>query len=347
MLIEISKKGRSYSFDAAADEKLLFAGLRAGVPLPYECTTGTCGSCRARLKSGQLDHGWPDAPARKNFKAGRQELLMCQASARSSCQLGVPADIQPFRDDDLRPDHYQGTISSRTRLTADVLRFEVKLSASASFHAGQFFVLRTPAVGGYRAYSMVNYSPQTNCLEFIIKRKPGGAFSNWMFDQNQTNASLDLFGPIGRATFHADERHHLFMIAGGSGIAGLLSILEHACSLDYLRSRKATLFFGVRTWSDVFFLERLIAMRERFAGNLAIHIVASEQHPKDAPPVAMDALSTGYGLVHEEAVKALSVDTENTMVYVAGPQPMVDASIKALIIEAKLAPQLIRYDKFS
>ena len=347
MLIEIAKKDRCHRFEASAGEKLLFAGLRAGIPLPYECATGTCGSCRARLKSGHLEQGWLQAPGRKNFKAGRGEFLMCQAIAQSDCRVGVLPEIQPFRDDDLCPEHYRGAVSSRSWLTVDVLHFDVKLPVPVRFHAGQFFVLRAPTVDGYRAYSMVNYSPQTDRLEFIIKRKSGGAFSEWMFDRDQTNTPLDVFGPLGRATFHEDESCNLFLIAGGSGIAGLMSILEHASSLDYLRNHKATLFFGVRTWNDVFFLDRLIAMCERFADNFTAHIVVSEPHLGAGRPSFVKSLSTAHGLVHEVAVKALPAPVANTMVYVAGPQPMVDASLRSLVIESKISPQSIRYDQFT
>ena len=37
MLIEIEKKSQTYRFEAAEGEKILYAGLRAGVPLPFEC----------------------------------------------------------------------------------------------------------------------------------------------------------------------------------------------------------------------------------------------------------------------------------------------------------------------
>ena len=345
--IDIAARGRRFHFDAPAGEKVLFAGLRAGIPLPHECATGTCGSCRGRLKSGQIDAGWLQAPGRKRFKPGGGELLMCQAVAQSPCRLAVASDMQPFRKDDLRPAHYRGTIAGCAKLTADVLRFDVTLSAPARFHAGQFFVLRAPTVNGYRAYSMVNYRAPAERLEFIIKRKPHGAFSNWLFDADQTGASIDLFGPLGRATFHQDESCDLFMIAGGSGIAGLLSILEHACSAGYLRDHKAALFFGVRTWDDVFFVDRLASMRQRAGRHLTVHITVSEQNPAQPRPENLSAFSTSHGLVHQAALKALPADAADTMVYVAGPPPMVDASLAALIAEARVAPRMIRYDKFT
>ena len=72
-------------------EKILFAGLRARVDLPYECGTGTCGTCKARLVDGRLDDGWPEAPGRKYLK-GAGEFLMCQCAAPSD----VTAEVASF-----------------------------------------------------------------------------------------------------------------------------------------------------------------------------------------------------------------------------------------------------------
>ena len=42
------------------------------------------------------------------------------------------------------------------------------------------------------------------------------------------------------------EKKNLLMIAGGTGIAGLMSILNHADQLSYFENYKIDLFFGVR-----------------------------------------------------------------------------------------------------
>ncbi len=48
MRIQVNARNRGYEFDARPGEKLLHAGLRGGIDLPYECSTGTCGTCKAR-----------------------------------------------------------------------------------------------------------------------------------------------------------------------------------------------------------------------------------------------------------------------------------------------------------
>ena len=56
MRTQINARNRAYQFDTAHGEKILFAGLRQGIDLPYECATGTCGTCKTAVLSGEADH---------------------------------------------------------------------------------------------------------------------------------------------------------------------------------------------------------------------------------------------------------------------------------------------------
>ncbi len=347
MLIEIEKKSQTYQFEANPGEKLLYAGLRAGIPLPFECATGTCGTCKARVNNGDVDEGWPQAPGKARFTPAKREILMCQCTAQSACNIIVPARIAPFREDDFNPDHHRGKITQYEKLTAEVLRFEVSLPNETEYHAGQFFVLNPPKIEGFRAYSMVNYSPKTATLKFILKQTPGGTFSKWAFEANRTAEEIDLFGPLGHATFHADEGHELFMIAGGSGVAGLMSILEHGKQIGYFKNHRADLYFGVRTPGDLFFKDRLIEIKNQFPKNIGIHVVFSNGPPTMQQLKGNDGLVYAHGMVHQHALPAVPEAGGNSMFYLAGPAPMVDALIRPLILEAKVPTDRIRYDKFS
>src|SRR5215468_3784467 len=80
----VNGKNGARDFECGAGEKILHAGLRSGVALPYECATGTCGTCRARLVSGHAESQWPEAPGRRYFK-NEADLLMCQCVAHDDC----------------------------------------------------------------------------------------------------------------------------------------------------------------------------------------------------------------------------------------------------------------------
>ena len=62
---------------------------------------------------------------------------------------------------------------------------------------------------------------------------------------------------------------------------------------------------------------------------------------------AHPALAFEHGLVHEVAGKAMQGKYQNVRAYLAGPPPAVDASIRMLLLQAKLPADHIRYDKFS
>lgn len=347
MTITLQTKSGEFSVEAAVDEPVLHAGLRAGLSLPYECATGTCGTCRARVMTGDVGFGWEDAPGAAKIKREKGDVLMCQAVAHGNCLLRIPSETPPIDAKADLPRRLQGRVDLVAGLTRDVIHVEIGLSETVTFEAGQFMVVKAPAVVGGRAYSMVNYAEKTDRLRFVIKHKPAGIFSDWLFENEVLGAELELFGPLGRATFRPEEKHDLLCIAGGSGIAGLMSILDHAVSVDHFRDHKGQLFFGVRTLADGFYLAELASLVDKADGALDVTLVLSDEaaptntHP-DFPKVRL-----AEGFVHEAAARLIDGPADNTLGFVAGPPPMVDGAIRVLITEARLTPGRIRYDKFS
>src|SRR5215207_4862714 len=80
MKIAVSARNGSCDFECAAGEKILHGALRSGVELPYECATGTCGTCKATLVSGRHESHWPEAPGHRYLK-NTAEFLTCQSVA--------------------------------------------------------------------------------------------------------------------------------------------------------------------------------------------------------------------------------------------------------------------------
>ena len=92
MRIRVKARNRSLEFEAAAEEKILYAGLRRQARLPYECASGTGGTCKARLVEGEIDDGWPGAPGRK-FCREEKDFLMCQCTARTDLSIEVGGNV--------------------------------------------------------------------------------------------------------------------------------------------------------------------------------------------------------------------------------------------------------------
>ena len=345
MKVSVNARNRAYRFDASADEKVLYAGLRSGVDLPYECGSGTCGTCRARLVAGEVHDAWPEAPGRKFLKAA-DEVLLCQCEARSDLMLEVASFVRGMDSRAFMPGSFRGRIERMRPLTQDVVHLVVGLDRPIDFDAGQFVMARASGVPGYRGWSMVNYARQCGQVEFVVKKKPGGGISEWLFGAAAEGDTLDLFGPLGRATFHPGLAKDILCIAGGSGIAGMMSIVAHAAQEGYFAQHRGDLFFGVRTMKDAFFLEELADLAERCGPGFSVTLALSDEAPPDSPAPANARIAFDQGLVHEVAQRRMEGRYQNVRAYVAGPPPAVDASIR-MLLKARLSTENIRYDKFS
>jgi toluene monooxygenase electron transfer component len=343
MKIVVNARNGTREFECAPGEKILHAGLRSGVELPYECGTGTCGTCKARRVSGRTTTGWPDAPGHRYLKS-EAELLTCQSVAHEDCVLEVGPLKEPTTP---APRGLTGLVRRCRRLTHDVLAFDLELDAPIDFEAGQFALLTVPGIGGARAYSMVNFDRATKRLEFVVKKKPEGRVSEWLFGGDVEGTRLDVFAPLGHATFSPGLPRHLLCIAGGSGIAGMMSILARACQDDHFGQRDGHVFFGVRTARDAFFLDELEALRARGRDRLSVTIALSDEDVPAELAAAYPRFGFARGFVHAVAGEQMKGRFAEVRAYMAGPPPMVDAGLRLLLREARLPPADIRYDKFS
>ncbi|MBN8578568.1 MAG: ferredoxin--NADP reductase [Cytophagales bacterium] len=113
------------------------------------------------------------------------------------------------------------------------------------YKAGQFLTLIASVNGKdvRRAYSL-NSSPVTDPdLSVTVKRVEGGLLSNWLPDNLKVGSKLKVMEPMGQFTteFRKENKRHLVMFAGGSGITPIMSIIktllveepQSICSLVY------------------------------------------------------------------------------------------------------------------
>lgn len=346
MRVQINAKNRSHAFEAGGDERILYAGLSDGIDLGYECASGTCGSCKARVVSGEVRDAWPEAPGKKYLK-GNDQVLMCQCRAASDVVLEVGNFVHTMEPGAILPESMKGRVSKARMLTHDVMHLVVTTERPMDFDAGQFVMLQFAGVPGYRAWSMVNYERRGSNLEFVVKKKPGGGVSERIFNDLPEGAEVDLYGPLGHATFYPGTDRDLLCIAGGSGIAGMMSILSRATQDGYFSRHTGDVFFGVRTMKDAFFLEEFSRHVELSEGRLKVTVALSDEAVPASAATDWPLLAFEQGFVHEVAGRLMQGRYQNVRAYLAGPPPAVDATIRLLLMQARLTADNIRYDKFS
>jgi len=343
--VELVTPDGSVAYTARPGERLLYAGLRAGVPLPYECASGTCGECRARLLEGEVRDLWPQAPAGRQLRRARNEILLCQSAACGHARLQVRR-LPGTGGRGIRPIALAGILSRVRRLTPEVMEIVVEPERPMRFAAGQFVLVQVPGVAGYRAYSMVNDDDPAPTLTFLVRRKPGGGVSEWLFGGDRRGSRLDLFGPLGKAVFDPRAAGDVVCIAGGSGIAGMMAIARRAVAGNGGPQRSVEVFFGVRNDAELFYAEELGALSGRAAGRLSVTVAFSEGAPRRGLESVHPGLAFDAGLVHEVALRRMRSDPSTATAFLAGPPPAVDAGIRGLVAAAKFPLERIRFDRF-
>jgi toluene monooxygenase electron transfer component len=196
---------------------------------------------------------------------------------------------------------------------------------------------------------MTNYEPGTTSLDFVIKRKPGGKLSEILFDsEDLSSKKINIFGPLGKAYYETHNPNDLICIAGGTGVAGMLSILKSFVANNENSGKNAQLFFGVRKNQDLFFGNELHNLVAQGKGAINVYVAISDDDVDKNLKEKFPLLSFEKGLVHEVALQKLkNSELLSSVAYLAGPPPLVNACIKMFLLEFKFKSNRIFFDKFS
>lgn len=320
-------------FSVCAEEDTLLRGaLRAGVGLPHECSVGGCGGCRFELVDGTIETLWPQAPGLTERDRKRGKHLACQSRPSGDCTIRVRCDdsYRPV----VPPVRRQAKLQARRPLTKDLCEFTFHVPHDASFRAGQYALFYAAQVQGARAYSMSNLPNREGIWQFIIRRVPGGSGSNALFDELHVGEQIVIDGPYGHAHLREDNARDIVCIAGGSGLAPMLSIARGA--LAQPDKRRVHFFYGARTQAD---LGAAAELDELAQERLTVSVVLSS--PEPSPP-----WQGATGFVHAEVERALTAPLDQHEFYFAGPPPMIEAVQEMLMQRHRVPFSQIHFDRF-
>lgn len=310
-------------------ETILAAALRLGVPYPHGCQSGNCGACKSHLLSGDVELSPYSEFALSEQERNRGLILACRAVPwEDSAVAWLEADesiVHPVR-------HMRCRVARIEDPTHDIRRLwlEVVSGGPFIFSAGQFAKV-TFAGQPARDYSMAN-SPGQPQLEFHIRHLPGGTASAYVAGELKVGDQVQVEGPYGASYLRELHSGPILAVAGGSGLAPVLSIVETALAKGMLQPIR--LYFGVRDERDVYHQQRLSDLANRHA-NFSAQIVLSE-------PAADTGRPTGF--VHL-LVRKEHPDFDGCKAYLAGPPPMVEAASR-MFTAGGMRPGDIHADAF-
>jgi len=231
-------------FPVKPGEYILDAALRAGVPLKYGCRHGNCSSCKYLITDGDVDFGNASPYSLSNAERDEGWALVCCATALDDLE------IQDHRIPDTRqlpvlvPEEFTAEVIGVDPLTPTLRRLRLRADQQVHFYAGQFLEVGVPgARDQWRSYSVASAPDSAPGIELVVKMTAGGRFSGRL-DTLAPGTEIRLRGPFGTGYLREGDRP-ILLVATGSGISPILSILEHA-ALDGDR-RAFTFFYGART----------------------------------------------------------------------------------------------------
>ncbi len=313
-------------------DNLLRAALRAGIAFPHECSVGGCGACRFDLLEGEMETLWDAAPGLGERDRRRGKRLACQSRPLTDCTIRVRCDAACLPQ--IAPARRIARLTGRRMLTHDMAEIEFRAAGPADFLPGQYALFDLPGVTGPRAYSMSNLPNEAGTWQFIVRRTAGGRGSHALVDGIPLGAELSLDGPYGGAWFRAEAGRPIVCIAGGSGLAPMLSVARAAAARP---DSEVDFFFGARTAADLCAGE-LLAGLPGYGDRLRLHEVLSE-----APD---EAWQGARGFVHDEVERRLGDRLTEREIYFAGPPPMIEAVQNLLMVQHRVAFDRIHFDRF-
>ena len=217
------------------------------------------------------------------------------------------------------------------RLATDVMQVRLRLPPTVefSFLPGQYIDVIGPA-GIRRSYSLANSTATGKHLELHIRAVPGGAMSEYWFQQAKVNDLLRLNGPLGTFFLREMAGLDLVFLATGTGIAPVKSMLEGMSAWETdQQPRSITVYWGGRKPQDLYC-------------DVATFLGAARYVPVLSQ--ADDSWSGARGHVQQQLLKD-SADLSSTMVYACGSDAMIH-SAKSLLSSAGLPAHHFHSDAF-
>jgi ferredoxin-NADP reductase len=188
---------------------------------------------------------------------------------------------------------------------------------------GQHVDIRLTAEDGYqaqRSYSIAS-APSPRHFELTVEEIADGEVSPYLVEELHHGDRLELRGPIGGYfTWRAEDGGPLLLVAGGSGIAPLMSILR--ARREWGSAVPATLLYSSRSWEEVIYRDELARMAEEPAVQV-VHTL-TRSHPEGW---------AGYTRRIDQAMlkEVAGPLPEGGLAYVCGPTALVEGVANTLV----------------
>ena len=230
------------------------------------------------------------------------------------------------------PAFWHAEVVAHERRARDIAVITVRPLMTYPFRAGQYVHLEVAQhPREWRTYSIANAPRSDGTLEFHVRAPADGWVSSALVRRTEPGDMVRLGPAMGTMTLEFETDREVVLVAGGTGLAPILSIVRGAIAEGM--DNDIHLYFGVCSERDIYGREWLAELQRRHAG-LKVHVVVT----------AGSAPDCRSGLV-TEAIARDWQHLEGFRAYLCGAPPMVEAT-SHLIRRMGMQPEQVYADAF-
>jgi ferredoxin-NADP reductase len=172
-----------------------------------------------------------------------------------------------------------------------------------------------------RAYSIAcspERAAETGRIELLVALEPGSDPGSHLAEM-QAGGLVDVEGPLGQFTFPDDPRQHrVLFVAGGTGIAPLRAMLDHALRRDH--GPLISVLYSARRSDEFAFIDELRGHARR--GRIELHQTVTRDESA--------AWEGGRGRIGRAHFQSVLHEPASTLCFVCGPPMLVTESVATL-----------------
>ena len=222
-------------------------------------------------------------------------------------------------------DWQEATVVALNPASENILQVTIRPEIWLPFRAGQHIDVRLTAEDGYqasRSYSIASAPDRGQFYDLLIERLPDGEVSGFFHEAAEPGANLEIKGPVGGHFVWEDTADGAILaIAGGSGLAPILSMIRHRRAAASRVSMH--LVYATRFAAQLVALEELRSCREgdpAFGFDVFLSREAAQSPQWHNSRISPDSLA--------EIVERLP--TRPALVYICGSNQFAEVAISAL-----------------
>jgi len=215
------------------------------------------------------------------------------------------------------------------------LRFLVADTDRFAARPGQFLTFQWQIDGKAvpRSYSISSSPTQSAYVEITPKRVPDGYVSAFLNDRAAVGLEVEASGPFGQFYFDEGRDKRIVLLAGGSGITPMMSMLQYID--DRCLRTAVTLIYCVRSRRDVIFEQALTRLRRRLQEFRMVLVLSQPDAGWNGP----------RGRVSRDLIATHVDDLRASTFFLCGPPPFME-SMQGMLTSLAVRSERINRESF-